>query len=70
MYGGAVSHVEGNPAAGEVVDVVDSSGKFIAWGKTVRSDVIMVQLTLLGRGKHGSHTRQMRLVRLFFSEIT
>lgn len=32
VYGGAVSRVEGDPAAGEVVDVIDSSGKFIAWG--------------------------------------
>lgn len=33
MYGGAVSRVEGGPVAGDVVDVIDSSGKFIAWGK-------------------------------------
>ncbi|CAN0600093.1 unnamed protein product, partial [Ectocarpus sp. 12 AP-2014] len=32
VYGGAVSRVEGDPAAGDVVDVIDSSGKFIAWG--------------------------------------
>lgn len=32
VYGGAVSRVDGNPIAGDIVDVVDSSGKFIAWG--------------------------------------
>lgn len=33
VYGGAISRVEGDPVAGDVVDVIDSSGKFIAWGK-------------------------------------
>lgn len=33
VYSGAVSMVNGNPIAGDVVDVVDSSGKLIAWGK-------------------------------------
>ena len=28
-----MSRVEGDPVAGDLVDVVDSSGKFIAWGK-------------------------------------
>ncbi|CAM9310955.1 unnamed protein product [Scytosiphon promiscuus] len=32
VYGGAISRVEGDPIAGDVVDVIDSSGKFIAWG--------------------------------------
>ncbi|CAM9286628.1 unnamed protein product [Hapterophycus canaliculatus] len=32
VYGGAISRVEGDPMAGDVVDVIDSSGKFIAWG--------------------------------------
>lgn len=35
VYGGAVSRVEGKPVAGDLVDVVDSSGKFIAWGKSL-----------------------------------
>lgn len=35
VYGGAISRVEGDPVASDLVDVVDSSGKFIAWGKSL-----------------------------------
>lgn len=37
VYGGAISRVEGDPIAGDVVDVIDSSGKFIAWGEARRT---------------------------------
>lgn len=33
MFGGSIAREEGNPMVGDIVDVVDASGKFIAWGE-------------------------------------
>lgn len=41
VYGGAVGRVEGDPTAGEVVDVVDPEGKFIAWGKEHEHGIVV-----------------------------
>ncbi|CAM9547700.1 unnamed protein product, partial [Ectocarpus sp. 6 AP-2014] len=61
VYGGAVSRVEGDPAAGDVVDVIDSSGKFIAWG--VYNPDSMYRVRILAReGEAVCHDRDVGAV--------
>ncbi|CAB1110712.1 unnamed protein product [Ectocarpus sp. CCAP 1310/34] len=61
VYGGAVSRVEGDPAAGDVVDVIDSSGKFIAWG--VYNPDSMYRVRVLAReGEAVCHDRDVGAV--------
>lgn len=57
VYGGAVSRVEGDPAAGEVVDVIDSSGKFIAWGTKTFRFVVLAHVCTSRPGLEGGSSR-------------
>lgn len=44
MFGGSIAREEGNPMVGDIVDVVDASGKFIAWGERRRESTYIVVL--------------------------
>ncbi|CAM9932704.1 unnamed protein product, partial [Choristocarpus tenellus] len=61
VYGGAVAKVEGSPKAGDIVDVVDSSGKFIAWGVYNPTSMYRVRI-LVREGDKLADCRDIRAV--------
>ncbi|CAM9148063.1 unnamed protein product [Pylaiella littoralis] len=61
VYGGAVSRVEGGPVAGDVVDVIDSSGQFIAWGVYNPDSMYRVRV-LAKEGEAAAEARDVRAV--------
>lgn len=44
VFGGSIAREEGNPMVGDIVDVVDASGKFIAWGERRRESTYIVTM--------------------------
>ncbi|CAM9550865.1 unnamed protein product, partial [Discosporangium mesarthrocarpum] len=61
VYGGAVARVQGRPLAGDIVDVLDSSGKFIAWGLYNPDSMYRVRI-LVRDGEKLAHCRDVRTV--------